>query len=544
VARPIARRLAVALLVALGSLLPGCGSPRPPDAPAGSAPAPPTLPPAQGTFIFARGGDSVGLDPAHEDDGESLKVAESIFDCLVEFKPGTTEVEPSLAERWDISPDGLVYTFHLRQGVSFHDGTPLDADAVLFSLLRQHDENHPFHSVGGAWKYWGAMDMSKIIASIKAPDPATVVITLNTPNAPFLANLAMPFAGIVSPTALKAEGEGFSQRPVGSGPFKFVSWEQEQKIVLAANDSYWGGRPKLDRVIFEVVKDKNVRALRFKSGEIHGLDDPGPAELEVIKDLPHAKILQQAGMNVGYLAMNTMRKPFDDVRVRIAINLAVDKERIVRDIFRGTGQVAKNPLPPTLWGYADDVQDFPHDPAKAKQLLAEAGFPNGFETTLWYMPVSRPYMPDGKEVAESIQLDLQEIGITARMVTYDWSAYLKKTNDGEHDMALLGWSGDNGDPDNFLYNLLSIHAAEQRPSQNIAFYKNAEFDRLITEAKRVTDQGERAKLYQQAQHAFHADPPWVCLAHNIQTVVVRSDVEGFVLYPDTRKDFRTVSFKP
>lgn len=526
-------------LLTLGTL--GCPGTSPEAPPAASAP--PALPPPNGTFVFARGGDSVGLDPAHEDDGESLKVAENIFEGLVEFKPGTTEVEPALATSWEISPDGRTYTFHLRDGVTFHDGTPFDADAVLFSLLRQHDPSHPAHAVGGPWKYWGAMGMSSVIASIEKADPKTVVIKLQRAEAPFLANLAMGFASIVSPRAATEHGEQFGRHPVGTGAFRFESWEPEQKIVLVANDAYWGGRPKLDRVIWEVVRDKNTRALRFKSGEIHGLDDPSPDELEAEKASGHAQVLQAPGMNVGYLAMNTTHEPFKDVRVRIAVNHAIDKARIVKDVFRGTGQVAKNPLPPTLWGHADGVEDFAFDPARAKAMLAEAGFPNGFTCTLYYMPVARPYMPDGKKVAESIQLDLKEVGINAELITYDWSTYLDKVNNGEHDMALLGWSGDNGDPDNFLYNLLSRQAASQKPSQNIAFYTNADFDALITQAKQVTDQGQRAELYVKAQQVFHQDPPWVCLAHNLQTVVLRSDVRGFVLYPDTRKDFRPVSFE-
>lgn len=535
----------VLALAGLALLLVGCpgGAPPEPAQPA-TAPAAPALPPANNTFVFARGGDSVGLDPALEDDGESLKVAKNLFDGLVQFKPGTTEVEPALAESFEVSPDGLTYTFKLRQGLTFHDGTPCNADAILFSLLRQHDPSHPHHAAGGqSWKYWNAMGMSDVIASITKTDDLTVIIKLNHAEAPFLANLAMPFCSAVSPTAVASLGERFPQQPVGTGPFKFESWEQEQKIVMVANDAYWGGRPKLDRVVWEVVKDKNTRALRFKSGEIHGLDDPTPDELEVIKQSAHAAVLQQPGMNVGYLAMNTAKKPFDDVRVRIAINHAINKKRLVDDIFRGMGQVAKNPLPPTLWGHADETEDFAFDPAKAKALLAEAGHGAGLTTTLWYMPVTRPYMPDGKKVAEFIQLDLADIGVTANLVTFDWSTYLDKVNGGEHDMALLGWSGDNGDPDNFLFNLLSIQAASQKPSQNIAFWKNQDFDRLVTQAKRTTDQAERARLYREAQAVFHADPPWVCLAHNLQTVVVRSDVRGFVLYPDTSKDFRPVRFE-
>ena len=537
---PSPRVLAPALLLGalvLAGCAPGGGPGSGMGSPAGAGPSA-----GDGSvFVFARGGDSVGLDPGHRDDGESLKVCGSIFDNVVQFKPGTTEVEPALAESWETSDDGLVWTFHLRRGVKFHDGTDFDADAVLFSLNRQHEADHPFHEVGGPYIYWAAMGMSDIVDRIEKVDPFTVRFILKKPEAPFLANLAMDFASIVSPAALREKGERFSFEPVGTGPFRFVTWEQEQKIVLEANDDYWGGRPQIDRLIFEVVKDKNIRAQRFRSGVIHGFDNPGPSELQQVEKLPHAKVLQEPGMNVGYLAMNLEKEPFDDVRVRLAINHAIDKQRLIDSIYKGTGTVAKNPLPPVLWGYNDEVPDFPHDPAKAKALLAEAGLSEGFEANLWYMPVPRPYMPDGKKVAEAIQLDLAEVGIQVNLVTYDWATYLERTKQGDHDMALLGWSGDNGDPDNFLFVLLSETAAV-KPANNISFWRNPKFNELIVRAKESTDHAERESLYREAQEVFHADPPWVCLAHNLQTVVVHRDVEGFVLYPTTRKDFRTVHF--
>ena len=218
----------------------------------------------------------------------------------------------------------------------------------------------------------------------------------------------------------------------------------------------------------------------------------------------------------------------------------IDKERIIRDIYKGTGTVAKRPIPPVLWSYEEGLPDFEHDKDKARALLAEAGLAEGFKTNIWYMPVARPYMPDGKKVAEAIQLDLAEVGIQADLVTYEWATYLERTKQGDHDMALLGWSGDNGDPDNFLFVLLSKTAAI-KPANNISFYRNDEFDSLLVRAKESVDHAERERLHRQAQHLFHDDPAWVCLAHNLQSVVVHEDVEGFVLYPTTRKDFRGVS---
>lgn len=509
----------------------GPGGPSPAPTAAGEAP--------EKVLIFGRGGDSVSLDPGHEDDGESMVVCEMIYDTLVQFAEGKTDLEPGLAESWDISDDGLVYTFHLRSGVTFHDGTPLTADAVVFSFERQRDPGHPFHGVGGAYKYWGNMGMSDIVATVEKVDDLTVRFTLAHLEAPFLANLAMPFCSIVEPAAVEKWGEDFGRHPVGTGPFAFESWEPKQKIVLRKNASYWGGAPALDAVIYRVIPESNTRLLELRGGRIHGFDNPSPFQVKGVEGVAEVEVLTQPGMNVGYLAMNTQKKPFDDVRVRRAVNYAIDKRALIERLYGGMGLAAKNPLPPSVWGYDDTIEDFPHDVEASKALLAEAGFPDGFDTTLWAMPNPRPYMPSPDKVAESLIADLAEVGIRAKMVTYDWATYLDKTESGEHDMALMGWSGDNGDPDNFLYILLSKDATTA-PATNIAFWRDDEYSDLVARAKEVTDRAERARLYAKAQRVFHEQVPWVPLAHSVQVVLVRSEVRNLVLYPTARKDFRKV----
>jgi len=492
---------------------------------------------AGGVIVFGRSGDSVGLDPARETDGESFYASHQIFDTLVEFKPGTTEIKPALATNWDVSPDGLMYTFHLREGVKFHDGTPFNADAVVFSLMRQLDENNEYYEYG-PWQYWGFMDMSAIIDSITAQDDMTVVFKLKKVEAPFIANLAMDFAAIVSPTAVKADPEGFSSHPVGTGPFKFVSWTKDSDIVLDRNEDYW--EPVyLDRVILKVIPDATARWLALQKGEVDLIDFPAADDLPAMEADPDVQLIQQAGLNVGYLALNTQKKPYDDKRVRQAMNYAINREEIIQAVYGSAGQAAKNPIPPTMWSYNDDIEPYPYDVDKAKALLAEAGYPDGFKTEIWAMPVARPYNPDARKIAEIMQAQLAKVGIEVEIISYEWGTYLDKTSHGDHQAAMLGWTGDNGDPDNFLFVLLSIPAAEI-PAGNIAFWKNEDFNNLIVEAKETADPAKRTELYREAQVIFHEEAPWVTIAHSVVTVPTNKAVKDFVIYPTGLRVFKHV----
>lgn len=488
-----------------------------------------------GTLIFGRGGDSVTLDPAHAVDGESFKIADNVFDTLVRYRLGSTEIEPALAKSWIISDDGLTYTFRLRAGVLFHDGAPLNAGAVVFSLLRQFDVQHPFHKTGGRYLYWDAMGMSDIVSGVEALDGLTVRITLKRPEAPFLANLGMNFAAVVSPAAVKKYGAAFGSHPVGSGPFIFERWRKDDRIVLRANPAYWEGRPYLDRVMFRSIPDNSVRYLELRTGAIAMMDFPNPDDLPLIERDPKLKLLTQAGMNVGYLAMNVRRPPFDNPLVRRAVNHAINKQALIELVYAGRAQAAVNPLPPVVWGYADGVTPYAYDPDRARQLLAEAGLPDGFRTTLWTMSAPRPYLPDGLKAAEAIRADLSKVGIEARIVSYEWGTYLAKTRNGEHDMCLLGWTGDNGDPDNFLFILF-----DKTSNANVAFYRNDALQELLLRAKREGSRAERERLYRRAQEIIHRDAPWAPLAHAVQVIAARRRVEGFVLEPTgKRRLYRT-----
>ncbi len=495
------------------------------------------------TLTFAKAGDVVKLDPADVTDGESITVMNNIFEGLIRYKPGTTELEPWLAEKWDVSPDGKVFTFYLRKGVKFHDGTDFNADAVVFSFERQRDPNHPFHKYG-EWEYWSWCFNE--IEKVEKVDDYTIKITLSEEFAPFLTTIAMFTVYIVSPKNHEKWGAEASSHPVGTGPFKFVEWVKDDHITLEKFENYWGPKPKIDKLIFKVIPDASVRLLELQKGTIDGMEFPNPDDLEKIKGDKNLTLLTQPGLNIGYLAFNLGQDTpgydpkLSDVRVRKAIYHAINRQDIIEHLYKGTAVVAKNPLPPTLWGYNDEIVDYEYNPDKAKELLKEAGYPNGFETNLWAMPVARPYMFDPQKIAEAIQSDLAKVGIKAKIVTYDWGTYLDKTEGGEHAMCLLGWTMDYPDPDNILYVLLDPDAATVGSAGNVAFYRNDKVHELNMLARKTYDIKEREKYYKEIQRIVHEDIPWVPLAHAQQMVVFRSNVKGFVLYPTGDYHFDTV----
>jgi len=532
--------ISMLLALSLSAFMVSCGQKKT-DAPKMEAAAPVEDSKMGGVLVFARSGDSVGLDPGRETDGESFYGSTPVYDNLVEFVPGETAVRPALATSWSFSDDGLTVTFNLRKGVKFHDGTDFNADAVVYSFARQFKENHPDYK-NGPWKYWGYMDMSSIVDDVIAVDDFTVQFKLKKKEAPFIANLAMDFASIVSPTAAEKYGEDLATHPVGTGPFKFVSWIKDDSIVYERNPDYWGGDVYLDRLILKVIPDATARWLALKKGEVDVIDFPSPEDLEEMKSTSGIKVVQQPGLNVGYLALNTEKKPYDNVKVRQAMNYAIDRNEIVAGVYGEAGAVAKNPIPPTMWSYNDDIKPYPYDPEMAKKLLAEAGYPNGFKTEIWAMPVARPYNPNGKKVAEIMQAQLAKVGIDVDIVSYEWGTYLDKTDQGEHQAAMLGWTGDNGDPDNFLWVLLSAPAAE-KPAGNIAFWKNAEFTDLCAQAKEEMDVAKRTELYRKAQVIFHEQAPWVPIAHSVVSEPMKDTVQDFVLYPTGKRFFTKVWIK-
>ena len=500
------------------------------------------------TLVFGRGGDSVELDPANVTDGESLNVTINIYDTLIDYKEGNTDLQPALAESWDSSEDGLTWTFNLRQGVKFHDGTDFNADAVVFNFNRWMDKGNPYHQ--GDFPYYGYMfggykgDEGHVIKDVVAKDEYTVEFQLNFPQGPFLSNIAMsPFA-IASPAAIEKYGDTFGENPVGTGPFVFKEWVRNDKIVVEKNpDYYQKGYPLLDQVIFKSIPDNSARFIALRSGDIDMMDGVNPDDVTVAEGDSNLQLWLRPSMNVGYLAFNTEKEPFNDVKVRQALNMAVDKEALITAFYNGLAEPAKNPMPPSLWGYNNGIKDYEYDPEKARALLAEAGYPNGFETDFWYMPVPRPYIPQGKKMSEAMQSMFTEIGVKTTLVTEDWAIYLDKTGKGEHTMAFLGWTGDNGDPDNFLYVLLDKDNAKAPDAGNIAFYKNDELHDILIKAQQSGDLEERAELYEQAQVIIHNDAPWIPLVHSTPPLLGKSNLTGFNPHPTGSDKFLKVDFK-
>ncbi|WP_314919043.1 ABC transporter substrate-binding protein [Pseudomonas helleri] len=511
-------------------------------------------------LVYCSEGSPAGFDPGQYTTGTDFDAsAETIYNRLSEFERGSTNVIPGLATSWDISPDNLTYTFHLRDGVKFHTTpyfTPtrnFNADDVLFTFNRMLDKNMPFRKAYPTeFPYFTDMGMDKNIKSVEKIDDHTVKFTLNTVDAAFIQNMAMHFASIESAEyadkLLKAGNPSdINQKPIGTGPFVFKSYQKDSNIRYTGNKDYWKPEDvKIDNLIFAITTDPSVRMQKLKKNECQITIYPRPADLQSLKEDPNLKMLSQAGFNTGYIAYNVMDKikgsdepnPMAQLKVRQALDMAVNKQQIIDSVYQGAGQLATNVLPPTQWSYDESIKDAPYDPEKAKQLLKEAGIKEGTEITLWAMPVQRPYNPNAKLMAEMLQSDWGKIGIKAKIMTYEWGEYIKRSKGGENGAMLIGWSGDNGDPDNWLGTLFGCDAIN---GNNFSKWCNPEFDKLITAAKNTTDKEERTKLYKEAQQLLKEQVPLTPIAHSTVYQPMRKNVEGFKISPLGLMSFYGVS---
>ncbi|EMW3576597.1 ABC transporter substrate-binding protein [Yersinia enterocolitica] len=504
------------------------------------------------TLVYCSEGSPEGFNPQLFTSGTTYDASSvPIYNRLVEFKLGTTEIEPGLAEKWEVSEDGKTYTFHLRKGVKWQDNKDFkptrdfNADDVIYSFMRQKDDKHPYHKVsGGSYEYFQGMGMGDLITNIVKVDDNTVRFELARPESPFLADLAMDFASILSAeyadNMLKAgTPEKVDLNPIGTGPFQLQQYQKDSRILYKAFDGYWGTKPKIDRLVFSITPDASVRYAKLQKNECQVMPYPNPADIARMKEDKTINLMEQPGLNVGYLSFNVEKKPLDNVKVRQALTMAVNKQAIIDAVYQGAGQAAKNLIPPTMWGYSDDVKDYAYDPAKAKELLKEAGLPDGFAIDLWAMPVQRPYNPNARRMAEMIQSDWAKVGVKAKIVTYEWGEYLKRAKDGEHETVMMGWTGDNGDPDNFFATLFSCDAAKQGSNYSKWCYKP--FEDVIQPARAESDHDKRVALYKQAQVVMHDQAPALIVAHSTVYEPVRKEVKGYVVDPLGKHHFENVS---
>ncbi|MET0844901.1 MAG: ABC transporter substrate-binding protein [Pseudomonas sp.] len=511
-------------------------------------------------LVFCSEGSPAGFDPGQYTTGTDFDAsAETMFNRLTQFERGGTAVIPGLATKWDISDDGLTYTFHLREGVKFHT-TPyfkptreFNADDVLFTFNRMINKDDPFRKAYPTeFPYFTDMAMDTNITKIDKVDDHTVKFTLKEVDAAFIQNMAMSFASIQSAeyaAQLLKEGKAadINQKPVGTGPFVFKSYQKDSNIRYTGNKDYWKPEEvKIDNLIFAITTDPSVRIQKLKKNECQITLFPRPADLAALKADKTLKMPDQAGFNLGYIAYNVMDKvkgsnepnPLANLKVRQALDMAVNKPEIIKSVYQGAGQLAVNAMPPTQWSYDTTIKDVPYNPEKAKELLKEAGVKEGTEIVLWAMPVQRPYNPNAKLMAEMLQSDWKKIGLNVKITSYEWGEYIKRSKGGENQAMIIGWSGDNGDPDNWLNVLFGCDSLS---GNNFSKWCDKKFDGLVKEAKRTTDQGKRTELYKQAQHVLKDAVPMTPIAHSTVFQPMRDNVQDFKISPFGLNSFYGVS---
>jgi dipeptide transport system substrate-binding protein len=503
------------------------------------------------SLVYCAEGSPAGFDPALHTDPATLDASsQAIYNRLVQFKPGTTEIVPALAESWDISPDGREYTFRLRPGVKFHTTagfTParaFNADDVVFSFERQWREDHPWHDYagGGGWPWFEGMSLPGVLADIRKVDDLTVTFVLQRPYAPFLADLAMDFASILSreyADRLLSAGtrEKLDLAPVGTGPFRLVDYQPGAAVRYQANPDYWRKRAPLDTLTFEITPDSGVRYEKLKSGDCQVIPSPDPADIAAIRADDRLKLLEGRGLALAYLAFNTAEPPFDRARVRRAIARALDKEAIVADVYKGAASAAGGLLPPLMPGGGNVAGAETYDGAAAKQALEAAGAA-GTAMRLFVLPAPRPYSPDPGRMAEMIRGDLEAAGIAAEIVSPPAEEFIAATLAPDRKGAVpLGWVSDNGDPDNLLAPLLGCDAVG---ISNRTFWCNARFDSLLAQARATIDPAARARLYADAQRIVADEAPVIPVAHVAVTSATVAGVTGLVVDPFGRHNFETV----
>ena len=479
-----------------------------------------------------------------------------LYDRLLDFDPETGRIVPSLASSWLTSDDGLTYAFQLRKNVQFHTteyfspSRTFNADDVIFSINRWRLTSHPYHYIsGGRYPYFESIGLAKNIASVERINGYRVEITLKRRDSSFLANLATDFAVILSEeygAELLRDGRPSSidELPVGTGPFKFDSFRKDHFIKYLRHENYWreelGNEDRTDRnlqsttasvnqLIFDITPKSSLRLAKLMTGECDATAFPAQTELEVIRSRDDLILAEKPGLNIGFWAFNTQRPPFDNPDVRRAFASAIDKNTLLEAVYFDSATRAKTLLPAASWAFQSDADDTAYNPVLARKLLANAGIEPGFSMTIWAMPVERAYNPNATKMAELIQRYLKEVGVEATIVSYDWATFRRHLQEGLHDSVLIGWSADNGDPDNFYRPLLSCGAIPS--GTNRAMWCNQDYDRLLNDALQTDDIDERNAIYRQVNRLLYERLPLVPIAHACRYQAYRYELEGMNINP-------------
>ncbi len=478
---------------------------------AGAAPAQ-----AGKALIWARGADSTTMDPAEVEWGEDAKITQNVFEPLVSFRHDSVELEGRLATAWTVSADGMSMTVDLRDGVTFHDGTPFNAEAVVFTFNRLTDAKHPQRPRVAPYAS-NFSDLSKV----EAVGPRRVLFTLKTSSAVFLHNLTLFGACIVSPEAVKKHGEKFALNPSGTGPYRLARWDRDVRIVLDRFDGYWGPKPAVGRVIVVPVNSPQTAIEKLKKGEVHVVDHPTLADAKPLQEHAATKMDFETSMNVCYLGFNLKKAPYNNPDFRRAVSLAIDRKALNAVAYYDLAEPASNVVPPAIWRDTAPTPAYEYDPAKARELLARAGLAS-HKVELIHMTFSRPYVPEPQRVAETIKDQLEKIGLEVRLTGYDKAAYTLKTREESHPMYLQGWSADLPVPDNFLYPLLH---GDNAGDLNGSFFNDAEFNAAVKAAQSERDPGKARSLYTKAYERYRAELPTIPLVHVKQLIALSKRVD-------------------
>lgn len=535
----------LAVVCAIALVLANCGRPNSSSPPASSPEA------AQpGVLVYGSGGQPVNLEPGNITDGNSLIVQQQLYNRLLEFKPGTTDLEPSLATSWSSSADGKSWTFKLRQGIKFHDGTVFNAEAVKFNVERWWDANHihGYRNAGKTYEIWQQIfggfkgDPNSLLEAVSMIDPFTVEFTLKQPFAAFPAAIAAGYFGIASPTAIAKAGASYGTAgsiAVGTGPFQFKEWRTGDRIILEKNPNYWEpGLPKMPQVVIRFITDPAARLAQLRAGQIDFTSDLAPDQLKEIQADTNLKSLARPSFNVGYLALNPSYKPLANVQVRQAISLAINRPAIVQAFWGDLGKSDAHFLPPSLAKFQSaQLTDALYDPERAKQLLAQAGYANGFDLELWYMPVSRPYFPTPKPIAEAFAADLSAIGIRVNLKTKDWAAYLADRRKAPGYQAfMLGWTADYGDPDSFYYPHFGPSSTD-----DIGNWRNDRVFQLLNQGRATQDNAVRAKIYAELDQLINAEAVRLPIVHSQPLLAQRQNLNGWTPSPLSTESFEAIA---